>query len=59
LKKGWPPANQKTSITLRNGRWRHPAHAPDSKKFFAPLFFKKAAAFGMDEFPRDFRGGLA
>jgi len=36
---------QKDFFMLGLWRWRNRAHAPDSKKFFAPLFFKKAAPF--------------
>jgi hypothetical protein len=32
-------------LNLGHGRWRHRAPAQRKQKFFAPLFFKKAAAF--------------
>jgi hypothetical protein len=36
---------QKTFVHLGQGRFNIPA--PDSQKFFAPLFYKKAAAFSL------------
>jgi hypothetical protein len=42
-KEGWPPAQKKTFLNL--GRWRRKLPAQKEQTFFAPLFFKKAAAF--------------
>jgi hypothetical protein len=34
---------QKDFFTLRQGRWRDQAHAPNQKKFFASFFQKRSA----------------